>query len=215
MLELMVAVSVFSVLGMVSWQILSTVAGSSKQLEAAGDQLFAAQKSMFIITRDLTQISTRPVRDQNGELEFAVTTWTADQLISFTRRSGITMPGRTSVALSRISYQLEPMEGSDDFGLHSLYREVWPALDRDIGTEPVRQLLFDQLRQVDLEFFDQEAEVHFDWPTRFSGTNTAEQNQNIDIDTDSQPPSESELPKGILIRIHSKPLGTIERIVSL
>lgn len=139
LLEMLIALGVFAVIGVMSSQILSGIVDLSDTVRGRSDQLAELQRAMFIISRDIEQMTRRPVRDAFGDSTAAIIV--GEPLIEFTRR-GWQNPLRSPRSeLQRVAYTVTDGD---------LMRQFWPLLDRGPDTEPIAQVL---LRGVaDVEF---------------------------------------------------------------
>lgn len=130
LLEMLIALGVFAVIGLMSSQILSGIVDLSDNVRDRSDRLAELQRAMFIISRDVEQMTRRPVRDAFGDPTAAIVI--GQPLIEFTRR-GWQNPLRSPRSeLQRVAYIVV----DDD-----LVREFWPLLDRGPDTEPIAQVL--------------------------------------------------------------------------
>lgn len=139
LLEMLIALGVFAVIGVMSSQILSGIVDLSDTVRDRSDRLAELQRAMFIISRDIEQMTRRPVRDAFGDSTAAIIV--GEPLIEFTRR-GWQNPLRSPRSeLQRVAYTVADGD---------LVRQFWPLLDRSPDTEPIDQVL---LRGVaDVEF---------------------------------------------------------------
>lgn len=139
LLEMLIALGVFAVIGVMSSQILSGIIDMSDTVRDRSDQLAELQRAMFIVSRDIEQMTRRPVRDAFGDSTAAIII--GEPLIEFTRR-GWQNPLRSPRSeLQRVAYTVADGD---------LVRQFWPLLDRGPDTEPIDQVL---LRGVtDVEF---------------------------------------------------------------
>ena len=138
LLEMLVALGVFAVIGLMSSQILSGIVDLSDNVRDRSDQLAELQRAMFIISRDIEQMTRRPVRDAFGDSTAAIII--GEPLIEFTRR-GWQNPLRSPRSeLQRVAYTV--VDGD-------LVREFWPLLDRGPDTEPIGQVLLPGVADVE------------------------------------------------------------------
>ena len=142
---------------------LQNVIDNSQSSKQALNRLQQLQKCVSVLNRDLLQIIPRPIRDEFGNPQPALSTATnLDYLIEFTR-SG--RPNPTTAALStlqRVAYQLE--DGK-------LIRLQWPHLDRTQETEPRKSTLIDDVENVTISFLDENNQSQTQWPPLNTVTN--------------------------------------------
>lgn len=130
LLEMLIALGVFAVIGVMSSQILSGIIDLSDTVRNRSDQLAELQRAMFIISRDVEQMTRRPVRDGFGDSTAAIII--GEPLIEFTRRGWQNPLRAPRSELQRVAYTVT--DGH-------LVRQFWPLLDRGPDTEPIDQVL--------------------------------------------------------------------------
>lgn len=159
LLEMLVALAVFAVIGVMSGQLVQQIAGISERIGSRGEQLVALQRAANLMRRDLQQLAYRPVRDQLGDAGQAVQINQGD-LLEFTRRGWSNPLGAPRSELQRVGYQLDK---------GALYRLFWPVLDRASDGEPVRQLMLAEVESIEVAAVDAKGEEHGYWPLADAG----------------------------------------------
>lgn len=156
LLELLIAVAVFAVMSVMAYGGLSSVILNSTHSGAALERIQAVQRAMFVITRDLTQIVSRNIRDEFGNTQpYLSTSNNIDVLLEFTR-SGHRNPAELKRSnLLRVAYKHEDK---------ILTRLFWPQLDRVQGMEPYEKILLDEVTQIELRYLDASNEWQKQWP---------------------------------------------------
>ena len=154
LLEMLIALGVFAIIGVMSSQILGGIVDLSQTVRDRGDRLAELQRAMFIMGRDMEQLTRRWVRDEQGDPTAAITIGGA-ALIEFTRRGWQNPLGLPRSELQRIAYRLEE---------DRLVRVFWPVLDRGPGTEPIAQVLLVGVEQAAFVAYDDDNEEHGYWP---------------------------------------------------
>lgn len=119
LLELLVAVALFAVVGALAWGGLQSMAQARAVLAEEGDALRALQASLGQWERDLRQAAPRPARDGNGERLPALAG--APDGVEFTRLLGHGGWERPGPPLERIGWRCR--DGR-------LQRLRWSAVDR-------------------------------------------------------------------------------------
>ncbi|MCY3814098.1 MAG: type II secretion system minor pseudopilin GspJ [Gammaproteobacteria bacterium] len=138
LLEMLIALGVFAVIGVMSSQILSGIVDLSDTVRDRSEELEELQRAMFIISRDIEQMTRRPVRDAFGDSTAAIII--GEPLIEFTRR-GWQNPLRSPRSeLQRVAYTVADGD---------LVRQFWPLLDRGPDTEPIDQVLLQGVADVE------------------------------------------------------------------
>ena len=154
LLEMLVALGVFAVVGVLSAQILAQMADINERTRARSDRLVDLQRAVEIIRRDVQQLAHRHVRDELGDPGPVLDVNQSD-LMRFTRRGWTNERQLRRSELQRVVYRIE----GDD-----LYRVFWPVLDRAADTEPVPQLLLRGVEAVEVAAIDVAGDRHAYWP---------------------------------------------------
>jgi len=153
LLELLVALAIFSLIAAMSYSGLRTVLEQRSVTEQEADRLGQLQKIYLIMQRDIEQVVPRTVRDEYGAELPPVAGAEALQLT----RGGWRNPlGHARSTLQRVSYAYE-----DDH----LVRYTWSVLDRAQDSQPIRQPLSDEITRMDVRYLDNN-----EWKTSWTGT---------------------------------------------
>lgn len=187
LLEILVALFIFAIVGLVSAQLLSRTVDSYGVLEKRGERLAQIHRAMQLVERDVLQFRNRSVRiDQNQRMDPLMVG--VDGTMALTRGGWRNPLQRPRSELQRVGYRLQ---GTD------LVRAYWPAVDRPESDEPITQVILERVD--DLEFFaiDQYGEEHKFWPTPQTSNST------------------SIIAVGVILRISMAPIGIVERVWEL
>lgn len=154
LIEMLVALGVFAVIGLLSAQIVTQLVDVNERTRARADRLVEVQRAVEFIRRDIQQLAHRHVRDELGD---PVPTLDVNQaaLMRFTRRGWSNPLERQRSELQRVAYVLEG---------ELLYRVFWPVLDRGADTEPVSQLLLAGVETMEVSAIDVGGRRHTYWP---------------------------------------------------
>ncbi len=195
LLELLIAIAVFSVLAIMSYGTLSNVLRAQNQTSEAAEKLHRIQQAMLYLERDLLQIVKRPTRTEFGSW---VNTLVGDEFgkfrLEFTR-TGYPNPNLAPRSyLQRISYVMPEDEEN------KLYRYVWSSLDGGTEQDARKLLLLDDVEELVLRFYDNQGEDGPKWPPDAS-TGT--------------PPTFDVMPRAIKIVIKTKSMGEIWRLFEI
>jgi general secretion pathway protein J len=156
LLELLVAVAIFAVLSAMAYGGLRNVIDNSQQTEAAMQRLQQVQLAMLKISRDLTQLSPRNIRDEYGNTSnYIVTDQSGDVFIEFTRGGRRNPAEMLRSHLQRVAYKLEE---------NTLSRLHWPHLDRTQEMQPYESVLLEEVESASVRFLDKDNEWHDEWP---------------------------------------------------
>ena len=145
LLELMVAIAIFAVLGLMSSQMLNNMIRHHGIIDTRGERLIGLQRAMTIMQRDLSQIWSRSVRDEYGENLLGSVTVGKDRPIEFTRIGWRNPLGHQRSELQRVAYEHRE---------NTLYRYYWNVLDRAIDSEPLEQVMLEDVLSVEFEPLD-------------------------------------------------------------
>lgn len=185
LIEIVVALAVFAVIGVLASRILTSMIDVNEGTRSRGDALFEVQRAMSLIERDIEQLTDRTIRDVLGDRLPAVVLGD-NTLIEFTRLGWQNPLGEPRSEAQRVAYAFR-----DD----TLLRLFWPVLDRAPGTEPLSQTLLTGVQSVEFIAHDYEGDDHRFWP------------RAADVD-----PANGPLLAAIEMRLDVKPYGRIERL---
>lgn len=203
LVEAVIAIAIFAVIGLGSWQILDRVIKAKQQVEIRSSKLRELQRGMWLLSRDIRSIVDRPVRSGYGEQLPAISSLIPGYLLSFTHGGWLNPLDEPRGSLQRVAFGLQ----ADDQGNQSLVRYYWPHPDSAPNIEPARQIIFEGINYFEVQFIDDEGNTQFFWPP-FSGTGES----NVSPGNELQRPG---LPMGILLRMEIPPFGEIERVFAL
>lgn len=156
LLELLVAITVFAIMSVMAYGGLSNVIDNSKGSEAAIQRLKALQTAVSTISRDITQISNRSIRDEFGNTQgFLQTNHNADLVMEFTRNGRRNPAGLARSSFVRVAYQLKE---------NTLIRLSWPQLDRTSSVEPYESEIIDGVSSIDIRYKPDQGNWQTQWP---------------------------------------------------
>ncbi|MEN8178072.1 MAG: type II secretion system minor pseudopilin GspJ [Pseudomonadota bacterium] len=189
LLELLIAITVFSILSTITYSGLKTVLDAEQQTRNHLERLSQIQIGLNLAQRDIEQAIARQIRDEFGEPLPAMRSGSlTGMLLEFTH-GGYSNPLELKRSrLQRVAYQLED---------NSLYRLTWPALDRAQDTSPRKSILLEKINSAEIKFYDQQMKPHAEWP---AGTNGNDQNPQYP------------LPKALEIILDLETMGRIRRL---
>lgn len=157
LLEILVAVAIFAIVGVLAFGGYSQLTLQSQRLNDAAARTRAIQTAVHRIAQDFASIEPRPMREPLGDgvQPALVADSRSDQLAEFTHAGWSNPAGVPRSTLQRVAYRLE--DGK-------LIRSYWVALDRTLATEPVRSVLLDRVKSVDLRFMTSNRRFTDQWP---------------------------------------------------
>jgi general secretion pathway protein J len=121
LLELLVALAVFSVMAVMAYGGLASVLGSRERVLQSLERTAALQKAYLRLRNDLQQLRARPSRDPYGEAQPALALL-PDGSMEFTRSGWRNPLAQPRSSLQRVAYRLDA-DGR-------LLRISWRAVDR-------------------------------------------------------------------------------------
>jgi general secretion pathway protein J len=152
LLELLVALSIFSIVAILAYGGLDSVLEQRRLTEESAERLAALQRTYLIIQRDIEQLVPRTIRDEFGDESAAITGSSAFQLTRGGWRNPLQNPRST---LQRVGYTLEDRE---------LVRHSWLVLDRAQDSEPRQQVLVQDVVNIRVRYLDPENNWQEQWP---------------------------------------------------
>lgn len=194
LLELMVALGIFALIGAASYTMLSSETRSQQRLQEASARLSHWQRGMLRLSQDILQIAPRAIREDYGSREYMLVGDSSS--LTFTRNGWSNPLQRQRSDLQRVHYEVLSGEESS-----ALQRSFWSTLDRAPGSEPLQQIVIPDVESLSVRYLDPEnGEWREQWPPQ-SG-----------IGEDS---SFDKLPEAIEIILTSSHLGEIRRLLPL
>jgi len=153
LLEVLVAITIFALIGVASYRVLSSVMLTDERLAARSEELRRTNRAFWILQQDFEQISQRRVRD-NASIarEWLVVDANNALPLQFTRAGRANPLGLPRSDLQRVAYKVDrhpdyEKEGSPFYRDERKYllRYTWPMLDGsgDIARALVQVLLPD------------------------------------------------------------------------
>lgn len=155
LMEVLVALVVFAVIGVLATQILRQMTDFGGHAVERGGLLTDTQRALSIMRRDIEQLAHRPVRDVFGDAGMAVSIGSGERMLEFTRLGWRNPLGEQRSDLQRVAYAWNGDE---------LHRLFWRVLDRAPGSEPSRQLLLAGVSEMAFTALDSEGDEHDVWP---------------------------------------------------
>ncbi len=152
LLELMVAIAIFAVLGLLSSQMLNNMIRQNDIIDQRGERLIGLQRAMTIMQRDLSQIWSRSVREEFGDNWLGSVDPDQTWPLEFTRTGWRNPLGHQRSELQRVAYELRDT---------TLYRYYWNVLDRATDSEPLEQVLLEDVLALEFELLDGNGD---NWP---------------------------------------------------
>lgn len=156
LLELLVALAIFALLGAMAFGGLNSVLRSADDTRETSEALGRMQLAFSIMQRDFLQLVDRPVRDAYGTEQPAIAVGEdGETLLRFTRLGQRNPAGLPRSSLQRVRYRLD--EGA-------LIREWWSRVDRGDEVPTGRRQILGSVETIELRFLDEKGQWQRQWP---------------------------------------------------
>lgn len=185
LIELLVALAIFSTMAAISYAGLSAVTRSYSAVDERERELAALGRSLTGIERDLRSVARRSIRDGDGQVLPALLA--GDGRIELSTHGRGRGGGLGLGLVERVAWW------HADSGLR---RARWPVLDRTAATRPDQRLLLDQVQALRWRFLTADGRWLERWPAPAS----------TDVD---------ELPRAVELVLRHDRLGEIRRLIEL
>ena len=192
LLEILVAIAIFVVVGVMAMGGYNELSRQSSKLEERMARVRAVQSAVFKLTQDFEQLEPRPIQQSLGsQIDPALRADHRNQDVAEFSRAGWSNPaGIQRPTLERVTYRLVEKK---------LLRDRWPVMDRTLANEPLTTELLDHVVSVKLRFMD----ASHTWQEQWPGANTAATG------------SARALPIAVEITLELEDWGTIVRLVEV
>ena len=203
LLEVMFAVSIFALVGLGAYQLLSTVIDTQARVSTNNETITRLSRVFKVIEGDLLQVVQRGIRDEYGDrkpplmvgdgtstFEFSQMEGTGTPVLEFTRTGWNNPMQFPRSDMQRVAYRLH----DDDEQKRVLQRIFWLVLDRVPESDPVIQTLLNDVIDFRVYVLDYDGEQHSLWPA---------------------PDTTGIMPRALEIFLETKTLGEIRRIYAL
>ncbi|MCP3851936.1 MAG: type II secretion system minor pseudopilin GspJ [Gammaproteobacteria bacterium] len=137
------AISIFSIVSLLSMGGLTNILSTQEHTEKNMQRLIKYQMAFTIISREVHQMSARPIRDEYGSMIDSVTSETSEGMngLEFTHQGRFNLGD--SLSLQRVAYYFEN---------NQLVKKVWQVIDRVEDTKPVKQIILDDIDEAGFSF---------------------------------------------------------------
>lgn len=152
LLEMLIALAIFSLLAVMSYGGLRTVMEQQAQTEADAERLGALQKTYLIMQRDIEQFVPRPIRDEYGDTQPALS---GGEVLQLTRGGWNNPLNYPRSSLQRVGYAVEDRQ---------LVRYVWQVLDRAQDSEPLKEPLLEDIDDMQIRYLAGKDNWLEQWP---------------------------------------------------
>ena len=203
LVEVLIALAITAFVAAVAYTSLSTVITGVESARASAERTHEINRAFMLLSRDLRHFVVRPVRDEFGENEPALSGGQAARFaLSFTRAGWHNPNGLPRSHLQRVNYLFEDQ---------ALWRESYPVLDRAGDTEGTQVRLLDDVDYLELAFLGSVDQLRLG---RGTNVDTRQWPANWVVDT-SDPGALPTPPVAIEITLGLADLGEITRLYAL
>jgi general secretion pathway protein J len=203
LIEVLIAMAITAFVAAAAYGGVSAVLSGAERLQLAQTRTEELNRALAFLNRDLRQFVDRPVRDEYGELQPALSggplAWFP---LSLTRSGWYNSLGQPRGDLQRVQYYLE-----DD----ALWRAYYPVLDRVPSTPRLETRLLDGVTDLEIRFLRQLEGLRV---SREGVVDTTGWELNWIPDT-SAPSARLEPPLALELRLEIAELGTLRRLYVL
>jgi len=156
LLELLIAISIFSALSVMAYGGLKTVLDNKAANEVIANRIAASQLVMLRLGNDFRQTVNRSVRDGFGAAVATMLTQEVGNSELEWTRAGYSNPANLKRSnLQRVAYKLDE---------NKLIRVTWPVLDRAQGAENSEIIMLSEIESLEWRFNDQANNWESNWP---------------------------------------------------
>jgi general secretion pathway protein J len=156
LLELLIAMAIFSIVSVISYQAIDTSLTTRELTRERLDQISRLNYVFNRMQKELLQAVDRPVLNEVGNvLPGLFVGGHSEPTIEFTHHGRIISIEPMQYTLQRTRYFLQDKK---------LYRQYWDVLDRVPDSQLHQQLLLDNIQAMSFEFIDVDQSTHKDWP---------------------------------------------------
>ncbi|MCB1663440.1 MAG: type II secretion system minor pseudopilin GspJ [Pseudomonadales bacterium] len=166
LLEILIAISIFAIIGTASYRVLNAVILSQQGVQAHSENLRQIQRAMLFMSLDIEQAVNRSIRGPYAEEIPSFVVGQGEYLLQLTRQGWRNPQQLLRSQLQRVAYSLGslPSETKNSDTQRSLLRHYWPNLDQAQDSQPKTQKLMSGIEDVQLRVLDEEGKWHKEWP---------------------------------------------------
>lgn len=196
LLEVMIAVAIFSLLAMGTYQMLSTVLKTDEVTRQHERDLRELSRAFASLDRDINQTLNRGVRDAYGDeratLLGELGASDGNAALEFSRNGWRNPLGGARSQVQRVRWRLTG---------ETLERLYWNVLDQAVDSEPRVQKVLVGVQSMNLRFLDDQGQWQEQWPPIQSGFNADD--------------AKKRMPLALEVRIEHRHYGELSRLYRL
>jgi len=156
LLEVLVAMAIFSVIGLGAQQMLRTIIDTHEKTRDQIQGFSELSRAFVILGRDISQTVPRGIRDEYGEPLPPLILASGPYFIELTRTGWSNPIGLARSNLQRVAYEL------NDKG--EIKRHFWLVLDRAEDSEPISQTVLTGVDDFRILMLTEDGESRDVWP---------------------------------------------------
>lgn len=164
LLELLIAVSIFAVVGVLAMSGYNELLMQRDRADETMARARNVQRAMTRLAQDFEQLEPRPIRDATATTTNPALYVGTQCAIELTRAGWTNPAGVARSTLQRVCYRLA--DGK-------LYRDYWTVLDRTLSNPAVQVQLLDKVTSFSLRYMDKSRQWQTTWPALSVGSNPA------------------------------------------
>ena len=162
LLELLIALVIFSLLAVMAYSGLNQVLIAQQRTEAQAKRLTEVQHTFTLLEHDIEQTVAREIRDAYGDPQPAlIGNIYGDYLLELTHTGWRNPANNPRSNLQRVAYSVR--DGK-------LHRYLWYMLDRAQDSVPFDMLLMEDVKEFEFRYMDKGQEWHTSWPDDLSSS---------------------------------------------
>ncbi|ARU56880.1 type II secretory pathway protein J [Oleiphilus messinensis] len=156
LIEVLIAITITALIGLGVWSVLNMTINTQKTLMKRTEQIKSLQRAFLVLQRDMVQLTSRPVRTEYGDMDYALSTRNTFYKLELTRQGWRNPLNQFRSELQRVAYE---------FADNRLTRWYWPVLDRAQDSQPREQVLLEDVDDIKIQFLVQNNRWVSEWPT--------------------------------------------------
>ncbi len=203
LLEVLVALSIFAMIGIGTNQLLRTVIDTRDATESRTSHLIDTERAIGILERDLSQLVDRSIRNEYGDRVSALLIGYGMYELEFSRLGWRNPTAAPRSSVQRVAYRMKDGE---------LERCYWTILDRTEDSEPRVQKILSDIEDFRVLAVNENGDKTDHWTGNLSAGNAIDQELSL-ADDDAE--GQRLLPAALEVFIRTKELGEIRKLINL
>jgi len=177
LLEVLVAITIFALIGIASYRVLSSVMQANERLAGRAEQMRSFNRAFWVVQQDAEQLMPRNVRNADGALaltpNYLVVNNESDMPLIFTRGGRANPLGLQRSSMQRVAYRIDhhpDYENSESPHYHEerwyLLRYTWASLDGSGNKEnALVQVLLPDVESLNINVLTKNG-LESEWPVQ-------------------------------------------------